>query len=259
MARNSKKRRSKKVASPRLSIFRYFVVLLLVGFLLFVSGRKILSVIQNSSYFKVTEIVCNEDTKFNYAEKFAHFKGRSIFKVNLRKVQEELQWAYPQAAQIRVARRFPNQIVIEFKNRMPFARFATSRANGIIDAKGYVIAEGISGRDLLPIITGFSFSGDGVKIGRAISSKELTIAIKIIEEFSHITALSSYQIKKIDVKNLSKINFYLTDQLNIILDKDNIKEKLQLLSVVLSRVKLDIEKIRYIDLRFKEPVIKTND
>ncbi|MDP8265986.1 MAG: cell division protein FtsQ/DivIB [Candidatus Aceula meridiana] len=259
MARNNKKRRKKKVSSPRVPVFRYFVVLLLVGFLLFVSGRKILGLIQNAHYFKVKEIVCASDTQFDYVKKFSYLRGKSIFKVNLAEVQKELQWAYPQAAQIRVARRFPSQIVIELETRMPFARFAMQGVNGTIDSKGYVISKSIDGQDSLPIIVGFSVSEKDIKVGSAISSQALKVAIKIVSEFNRIGALSSYQIQKIDVKNLSKINFYLTQKFNIILDQDNIVEKLHLLSAVLSRAKLDIEKICYIDIRFKEPVIKTND
>ena len=47
----------------------------------------------------------------------------------------------------------------------------------------------------------------------------------------------------------------LSSDLNIMIDKDGVNRKLKLLPLVLSQNKIDVKEIKYIDLRFQEPLI----
>ncbi|MCK5081648.1 MAG: cell division protein FtsQ, partial [Candidatus Omnitrophica bacterium] len=58
-----------------------------------------------------------------------------------------------------------------------------------------------------------------------------------------------------NVENLSKIQFTLSNGLVIILDRNNIDRRIKVLGVVLSQGKLDMKQVKYVDLRFKEPII----
>ncbi|MCX5680680.1 MAG: cell division protein FtsQ/DivIB, partial [Candidatus Omnitrophica bacterium] len=92
-----------------------------------------------------------------------------------------------------------------------------------------------------------------------IVSDKLRVALKILDIFSQNKALRSFSIVKIDIENPSKISFYLSDQLEIVIDNENIPKRIDTLGVILVRAKLDWERIRYIDLRFEEPVIKYDE
>ena len=62
-------------------------------------------------------------------------------------------------------------------------------------------------------------------------------------------------MKKIDVDNLKEIDFHLSNGLKIIVDKTDIERKMNTLAMVLSRNRLDTEQVKYIDLRFKDPIL----
>jgi cell division septal protein FtsQ len=59
----------------------------------------------------------------------------------------------------------------------------------------------------------------------------------------------------VDVDNLSKVSFNIGPMLQIILDKEDSARKLEMLVSLISQKKLDFREVKYIDLRFKEPVV----
>ena len=59
----------------------------------------------------------------------------------------------------------------------------------------------------------------------------------------------------IHVDNLLKIYFHLSNGLQVIVDQERIDQKIKLLAFVLAQKKIDLEQTKYIDLRFKEPVL----
>ena len=87
--------------------------------------------------------------------------------------------------------------------------------------------------------------------------------MNIIKESRRIEGLSNYKIKKIDVVNALNLSVFIQDIgpefLEVKLGADNIKYKLALLGGLIAAASKDIGNIKYIDLRFKDPVIKFND
>ena len=46
--------------------------------------------------------------------------------------------------------------------------------------------------------------------------------------------------------------------MHVILDQDDTQDKIELLQMLIAGHKIDLNKVKYIDLRFKEPVIADN-
>ena len=57
------------------------------------------------------------------------------------------------------------------------------------------------------------------------------------------------------MENLSKIHLVIGRNLDIIVDKDRIQDKLKNLELIFTQGKLDLSTVKYIDLRFNEPVL----
>ncbi|HLD82854.1 MAG TPA: hypothetical protein VI976_02775, partial [Candidatus Omnitrophota bacterium] len=107
--------------------------------------------------------------------------------------------------------------------------------------------------------------------GKRYNLKEITLAINIIKEFKDNKALREYRIKKIDVSSLSEAAIYLSlpEVLEpakeglilqeVRLGQSNIRAKLMILSGLITQLEDELAKIKYIDLRFKDPVIKYKD
>ena len=107
----------------------------------------------------------------------------------------------------------------------------------------------------LPLITGLRLPKGRMTIGSLIENEDLQVALGIIRVFRTERALVSYKISKIDVGNLSEIYFYLTESLKVIIDEENFRHKLRILALVLSQAKSELNTVKYIDLRFKEPIL----
>ena len=48
------------------------------------------------------------------------------------------------------------------------------------------------------------------------------------------------------------------ENMHVILDQDDTQDKIELLQMLISANKIDLNQVKYIDLRFKEPVIANN-
>ena len=81
------------------------------------------------------------------------------------------------------------------------------------------------------------------------------MTLKIIKLFKANSGLASYSIRDVNIESLSKIYFTLSNKLDVVIDKDKIAQKIRVLGIVLAQDRLDLKDVKYIDLRFKEPVI----
>ena len=93
------------------------------------------------------------------------------------------------------------------------------------------------------------------KIGEVLRDRKLRTAFSIIKIFQTNKALSSWSVTRLDLRKSSEIYFYLSNGLKIILDDENIEKKLHILSLLLTQITADLDTVRYIDLRFKEPIV----
>ena len=231
------------------------MTILLVGFLSFVLLRRAILIIEDAKVFEIKVIESTTETRIDYTKKLSYLLGESIFNVNLKAAQGKLQAAYPQAAQIRIFRQLPNKIVIDFKERRPLARVSLNGKIAVVSSDGFIMAMTAIGETELPFIAGVSPSGK-IAVGRKIDRKNLRVALEIIMLFEKTPSLKAQRIYKMDVSNLSKINLYLNEKLNAIIDQDDLGRQVNTLGIVLAKANLDLGEILYIDLRFKEPVIK---
>ena len=252
------KRKPKLPSLPR-PFIKTGLVLIVVAVIAFIFFNQLAYFFRNSDYFNIAAIHPDPSLDFIKEQDLDYLKGQNIFSVDLTEVQEHLALRYPQVIQLRVVKRFPNEIVIVAQKRIPFAQVELSGRLLTIDPYGVVLS--MTAQDSqLPFIVGVKTQGK-IALGLTLQSQNLPTALRILKSFKSQDSLNNYVMTKINVGNLSEINLYLSNHLNIILDAEAIAERLKLLSVVLSQKELDLQTIKYIDLRFKEPILgkKQND
>jgi len=257
MARKLKKRKKKEFRFSFLEsrFIRYAVAFLLLVFIIFISARKIYWMFKSSSYFQIQKIISLSGEDFGEQKRFAYLKGKNVFEIDLEELQKQLKWAYPQAERVRALRRMPNAIAIELIERKPVASVYANRTTIVVDPKGFVVSKTLKDKNL-PLVLGVSGHVDNVLIGRAIPDKSLHVALLILRTFKKESMFSDVRLEKINVGNLSKIYCYLSNGIEIIVDQDDIVKKIKTLRMISSKANLKVDNVRYIDLRFKEPVIK---
>ena len=244
-----------KKTSASLGLFKGLFLGAFTLFLLLVLGQRIYVALRDSGYFAIKDIWYESSLKSIESSELAGLKGKDLFDVDLKKIQRQLQYRYPQYKDLVVLKRFPNQILVTAQKRPSFALVEIQGHSIVVDERGVVLFLSGDPESKLPVVTGVSSAKKKVVVGTIFDSRDLHIALDIIKIFQTEKTLSLYRISRIDVSNLSEINFFILDSVKIVVDQDNFSYKLKMLGLMLSQAKLKAEEVKYIDLRFKEPIL----
>jgi cell division septal protein FtsQ len=183
-------------------------------------------------------------------------KGQNLFAVDLPKVEARIRAKYPQLADLRVMRRFPDQIGVTAVRREPFAKVFIDGRSYVIDRQGYMIGPPIDGQEALTVIKGLK--RQKVFAGVLVQDERVKLGVMVMTLFHQDRRLSSVGLETVNVEDLTRIVCDLGTeeaQFQVFIDKDNIAARLKTLSEVLSRGGLDLQQIKYMDLRFGEPIL----
>jgi len=245
-------RKKKRLSlAPAAKIVLVGITAIIIGVLLF---KGIHHFFVRSDYFKIKIIVIDPSLQFIQKRDLAYLKGKSIFVVDLKAFHRKLSFKYPQITQLRINRNFPNQISLKAVKREPLAQIQLLSKIITVDQHGIVLQQGDAINNALPVIKGVK-TKIAPKLGLPVRGIDLRIALKIIRLFENNSRLKGHHIYNVNVENLSKIEFDIKNMFKIVLDRENIDQKINLLGVVLTQGQLKIKEIKYIDLRFKEPIL----
>ncbi len=247
------KRKQKIPRIPR-PLIKVGVLIITVAFIAFIVFTQLAYFLKNSEYFNVTAVHPDPSINFIKEKDLDYLKGQNIFSLDLSEVQERLALKYPQVTELRLTKRFPNEVIIVARKRIPFAQTQLYSHTLTIDSNGVVLSTAAEDSEL-PLILGLKGGGQKIALGVPLEDENLRMALRIIKSFKNQDSLASYTISKVDVGNLSQMTLTLSNRLNVILDREAIEQRIKLLSVVLSQWNLDWATVKYVDLRFKEPII----
>jgi cell division septal protein FtsQ len=221
-------------------------------------------------YFKIKDIVTSENNLID----LSYLKGQYIFSVNLEKQAYYLSQLYPVYSKIRLVRILPNRIYVDFVRRKAVAYIKLYKYFCVdTDAVLFDVPVQQETQDL-PVIVGLETKIFGPKSGKKFNVKELALALDIIKEAQVSRLLRFNRIKKIDVSNPANASVFLQGQfknkdlggqdasveaVEVKIGQANIRDKINILASLFIQLKKDWFNIRYIDLRFKEPVVKFKD
>lgn len=212
----------------------------------------------NLDCFRIKDIITSSADDLD----LSYLKGKNIFSVDLQKESGHISELYPVYKKIKVIRVMPNRLFVDFVKRTPVGIVKLYRYF-LVDEESVLFNapfEQIEQLDL-PLILGLEIRIFGPKSGKKYSVRELTLALNIIKEVKANPALKDYKIKKIDVANPASASLFFINRedLQIMVNHEDIGGKINILGNLLAQLKNDLGNIKYIDLRFKEPVIKLRD
>ena len=231
-----------------------FIGFLVVGIGLIVVNRTQYA-FSHVDYFKVRSVTIDPSLQFINKRDFRSLMGKNIFTVDLKAVQRKLSYKYPQAAKLKVVKRFPNQVSVLAKQRVPYAQLQIQDKIVVLDREAVILSLEDKKDKNLPDIVGTKLKNPKLVLGMPLKGSDIWLTLKIIKLFSANSSLDPYLIKGVNIENLSKIIFTLSNQLDVIIDRDKIAQKIRVLGIVLAQDRLDLGDVKYIDLRFKEPII----
>lgn len=260
--------RKRKFNLPGKPIFIGLIILLALCFFI----GYIWLILSTSEYFKVKDIIIKDAQKID----LSYLKGKNIFSLDLPLESAHIIKDCPDCSRIRLARILPNRIYVEFIKRKPLG-FIRANNYPAVDEFGVVFYTSIKPEESgLPLILGLESKVGLPKFGKRNESRELLVAVNILREVKRNSLLREYKISKIDVADIDNISIQIPlaqkspnllntkapvkiEPLVIKISQGNIGDKIAIMAGLINQEKQNLEDIKYIDLRFREPVIKFKD
>jgi len=252
--------------------FKLISVNLIIFLALFFIISYIWKALSASDYFTIKDVILREANTVD----LSYLIGRDIFSVNLSKESAYILESFPDYSTIKIIRVLPNRIFADFIKRRPVALIRLYRYFAL-DKEGVLFYGTPETKDWeLPVIVGLETKIFGPKPGKKYNTREIALSLNIIKEIKRNRALRNQKIKKIDVTDPTNTSIFIPfavkapdyskpqslaafENLEVKIGEDNIKNKIIILAFLLNQAKKDLTNIKYIDLRFKEPVIKLKD
>lgn len=216
---------------------------------------RIQHLVLHSQYFRIKTIVIDPALHFINKRDLIKYKGENIFTVDIGLIQKRLGQRYPQVSDLRVVRKFPDQLSVMAKKRMPFVQTTIGGKILTLDENAVVLSSASDINNKLPFIKGLDITISHFSLGMPLRGKNVNTAVSILREYELTTVLSTLKVSEINVSNLSKVEMLLSNDLLIILDQDNISRRIAVLGIIITQGQVDIGDVKYIDLRFKEPIL----
>ena len=240
---------------------------------------------QRCDAFRVVEVSLPEHASFTLP---ASIIGTNLWRLDLHKLSEALEAQQPWLKEVRVIRRLPNGVRIEPIARIPVAqvrvdlpaataaqagrwpphlplgpegRYPPSAERQVggwypVDAQGFILPPAISedaGR--LIRLVGVR-AGTGLKVGKRNTDGQLTLALRVLETLRHAQAPVSQHVSEIEVGDPQAIRLVLDEDTEVRCgSEEQLAAQLERLRAALKIITKQQLAVRYIDVRFPEPVI----
>lgn len=213
------------------------------------------SFLRTAPFFRVKEVVVADTIQALDLPGLLKVKGQNIFTVDLSRLEARIRGKYPQLAELRVMRRLPDQIFVMAVKREPFAFALLDGRTCVIDREGFVISQSPAGQVPLPLVRGLRHQK--VLSGEQVQDERVRVASQVIALCREDARLAAAALQTVNVEDLERVVCVFEEGagFDVILDKDNVPARIKMLSDVLSRGGLDLARVKYMDLRFSEPVI----
>lgn len=183
--------------------------------------------------------------------------GANIFLVDLNNFKEKIESSHPELRDIVVKRVLPNRLIVQARQRLAVAKVYGDRAY-FIDKDGVFLpyANDTAGENI-PLFLGIR--GASPYKNSMAQKEKIGKALLLIDALSESRKLSKRRIKKIDTADNRNISFFLSDKeaekVEIKIGDSEFNKRLDVLATVLEQLGQDIERVKYIDLRFEDPII----
>jgi cell division septal protein FtsQ len=258
MAKKKKKTRTKKTGSSRGSFFSNKLIPVVLVCTLAFGGALygLWHFFSNSRFFSVKEIMVNDEGRYSAWGGETKFKNlymdRNIFSLDLKEMELWIKRQSPQLKTVVIRRIMPGRIEVDLVSREPFAFIDTS-GGLIIDKDGVVLSRGRN-KDGLTEIQGIKFFFNAPRNGERIDNAMLVKALMLLDSMKKKGILRRNTAEHIDISDKNNIQLGI-DGVNVKMGRNDFSDKIMRLKEMLEDPKIDIGKIRYVDLRFEDTVI----
>jgi cell division septal protein FtsQ len=241
-------------------MLKKMINVLVAAILLFVVFLLAKAFLYRSDYFRLRAV----ETKNSFLDQrtifsinnqlLTTYKNRNVFGIKLKNIAESLQRSYPDAKEVVVRVVLPDKLAVDLKFRRPVAMVRNGKYYAI-DEEGFVLPSvDVAPLKDLPVIEGIDIRYDEKK-GKKSSSMNLRLALELLKNIKEARFMAGYGVSAINASDAESLSFYLRNGVEVRIGPENFKERLDILGKMLKDPRLLIDKIKYIDLRFRDVII----
>jgi cell division septal protein FtsQ len=230
------------------------VLVIIAGLAVFAAVKIFQNYLSTSSFFTVKTVITTGALKPLLAKDYFRVKGRNLFSVDIDRLAKELRLSYPYLTGVRVSRVVPDKIWFDARERLAIARVKLADKIFLCDVNAVILPLTPSKAGLV-LIGGINAPAGKARMGEVYDSIQLKTAISLLTAISAARELQSLVLVRIDVSNPERMSFLLNNGIEVITGNESLPQRLKMLAVVLSSLRSEIDKVKYIDLRFQEPAI----
>jgi len=179
--------------------------------------------------------------------------GKNIFLMDLENLSTRLA-RHPWIQSVSVRKVFPQDIVVNVKERKPYARIKLDRVY-VMDNFGVLLSPEASDYRNLPLIIQ-PWSGEKIALGQNVALEGVIQSLQTMHYLNKMSFFADNPIKTADVDDFSRVTFTTgDDRLKIIMGLETIEQDFQNFLVVRDTLEKDKTNIEHIDLSFKDRIV----
>ena len=232
------------------------------------------SVVTRSEAFAITEVQVPAHLTLHVSETLV---GQNLWSVNLPALASALKAQQPTLKRLRVIRRLPHTLQIEALERTPVAQLKLSQWY-LMDEEGFMLPQGRpTPWDNVVMLKGAEGFKPALHVGQHNVGERVLSALRVVARLAHSSALGHRRVVAVDVSNPQHVTVWIRptpvgssdsarggfsqdgevdEEIEIRCGSEaELATQLERLRAVLQTVEGKALTIRYIDVRFKDPVI----
>lgn len=224
---------------------------IMLGIVIGLAGWGFAAYAEHGSAFRVTAVVVPPEPAFTLPRALL---GENIWRIDVRALSEDLHAQHPSLRVVRVTRRLPDTIAVESVQRVPVAQVRLDHWHPA-DAEGFVLpAAGGEAAEGLLRVTGLN--RPRIRAGQVNEDESLQLALRVREALRRYRPALARRVTEINAGDPEQIMFVLDDATEVRCGTEaELPTHLDRLQGALRALAKEAITVRYIDLRFPEPVI----
>lgn len=229
---------------------QWLLTLLMLGGMGWAAGQ----VIASSEAFRVTQIRLPPESTLRVPK--SSLIGRNIWAVDIHGLARDLKAQQPHFKVLRVVRVLPQTLQVEAVERRPVAQVLL-RSWHPVDQEGYLLPpSGTAPAEKLVILRGVEDPKAPLAAGTYNTGERLRRSLKLIDQLRASASLAGHTLSVLDAADPEQITFVLDEGVEVRCGSQRqLTKDLKRLRSVLQQVAKHELNVRYIDLRFQDPVI----
>ena len=227
-------------------------------FILFYAARKVYV----ADPFRVKTVRANVELEPDLKNAIV---GRSLFGLDIAEIHGRISHRHPEYKSVCVVKDFPSTLRVEVKKRLALAQIKDDMFFPI-DGEGVVMADGSNApyAQLIPVELDLPLRG--LRKGLRICDARIEPALRLVREIGRRRLQRKFKVTMINANSLPAIYFVIDKPLaedenesqgvEVIVGQDEFAHKLAILEkLIQEEFKDDITALKYVDLRYKKPVL----